>query len=142
MSTTRETACPECNGRLDHSGDETVCSECGLVVAEDRLDRGPEWRSFEDDDRSPERTGGPLTRSRHDRGLSTKMGNHGDTLRLKGRKRRRIARLRRQHDRTRIRSKAERNQVYAFTEIRRVIDAMELPESVRDSACRLFETAQ
>ena len=39
---TATTACPECSGRLDESGDETVCSECGLVVAEDRIDRGPE----------------------------------------------------------------------------------------------------
>jgi transcription initiation factor TFIIB len=142
MSTTSTTACPECSGQLDDSGDETVCSECGLVVAEDRIDRGPEWRSFDDEEGSPERTGAPLTRSRHDRGLSTQVGNHGDTLRLKGRKRRRIARLRRQHDRTVIGSKAERNQVYAFTEIRRVVDALSLPESVRDSACRLFESAQ
>jgi len=142
MSTTPTTACPECSGRLDDSGDETVCNDCGLVVAEDRMDRGPEWRSFADEDTTPERTGAPLTRSRHDRGLSTKLGNHGDTLRLTGRKRRRIARLRRQHDRTVIGSKAERNQVYAFTEIRRVVDALALPESIRDSACRLFESAQ
>jgi transcription initiation factor TFIIB len=142
MSTASATVCPECTGRLDDSGDETVCDDCGLVVETDRIDRGPEWRSFADDDASPERTGAPLTRSRHDRGLTTKLGNRGDVLRLKGRKRRQITRLRRQHDRTTIRSKAERNQVYAFTEIRRVVDALGLPESVRDGACRLFESAQ
>lgn len=142
MSTTATTGCPECNGRLNASGDETHCTECGLVVAENAIDRGPEWRSFDDDDRNPERTGAPLTRSRHDRGLTTEMGNHSDTLRLKGRKRRRITRLRRQHSRTQIRSKAERNQVYVFTEIRRMVDNLGLPESIRDSACRLFESAQ
>jgi transcription initiation factor TFIIB len=142
MSATRASSCPECEGRLDGSGDETVCADCGLVVEADRLDRGPEWRSFADDDSQPERTGAPLTRSRHDRGLSTQVGNHGDTLRLTGRKRRRAARLRRQQRRTTVRTKAERNQVYGFTEIRRVVDALGLPDSVRDAACRLFESAQ
>jgi transcription initiation factor TFIIB len=142
MSTTATTGCPECNGRLDESGDETHCTDCGLVVREDRIDRGPEWRSFAEEDTNPERTGAPLTRSRHGRGLATEIGNHSDTLRLKGRKRRKVARLRRQHSRTQIRSKAERNQVYVYTEIRRTVDHLGLPESVRDSACRLFESAQ
>lgn len=116
-----------------------MCAECGLVVAEDPLDRGPEWRSFSDDETDRERTGAPLTRSRHDRGLSTEIGRG---TRLKGRKRRRVARMRREHARTKIGSKAERNRVYAFTEIRRVVSRIELPESVRDRACVLFESAQ
>lgn len=132
-------ACPECDGRLRASRTETVCTDCGLVVAEDQLDRGPEWRSFADDDTDPERTGAPLTRSRHDRGLSTEIGY---STRLTGRKRRRLARMRRQHDRARISSKVERNQVYAFTEIRRLTSQLDLPEHVRDRACALFESAQ
>ncbi len=132
-------ACPECDGRLRASGTETVCSDCGLVVAEDELDRGPEWRSFADDDTAPERTGAPLTRSRHDRGLSTEIGY---SSRLTGRKRRRVARMRRQHDRAQISSKVERNQVYAFTEVRRLTSQLDLPDHVRDRACALFESAQ
>lgn len=126
---------------LNASGDETFCASCGLVVAEDRLDRGPEWRSFADDDTNPERTGAPLTRSRHDRGLSTEIGR-GDTVRMSGRKRRRLARMRREHNRAQIATKSDRNQVYGFTEIRRLVSALELPRSVRESACALFESAQ
>jgi transcription initiation factor TFIIB len=132
------TACPECSGDVRASGDESVCSSCGLVVAADRLDRGPEWRSFADDDTDPKRTGAPLTRSRHDRGLSTEIGS----VRATGRKRRQWARLRRQHSRTQIRSKRERNQVYAFTEVRRVVDRLSLPDRVRDGACSLVRSAQ
>lgn len=143
MSTTQtQPACPECDGSLRTDRDETICGDCGLVVAEDRLDRGPEWRTFPDEDRNPERTGAPLTRSRHDRGLTTEMGHHGDTLRLKGRKRRRISRLRRHHNRSRIATKAERNPVYGFTEIGRIATALDLPDSLRDQACTLFESAQ
>ena len=139
MSTSTQRACPECEGRLRSTGTETVCSECGLVVGEDALDRGPEWRSFADDDGDPERCGAPLTRSRHDRGLSTEIGH---STRLKGRKRRRVARMRRQHKRARIGSKRDRNQVYGFTEIRRVTGQLELPDALQERACVLFESAQ
>jgi len=118
---------------------ETICGQCGLVVAEDALDRGPEWRSFEDEDGSRARTGAPLTRSRHDRGLSTEIGK---STRLKGRKRRRVARMRRQHDRARVGSKRDRNRMFGFLEVRRVVSALDLSASIRDRACVLFESAQ
>jgi transcription initiation factor TFIIB len=130
--------CPECDGRLDASGDEVACTDCGLIVDEYRIDHGPEWRSFADDDTDPERTGAPLTRSRHDRGLSTEIGH----TRVKGRKRRQWARMRRQHNRARISTKRERNQVYAFTEIRRLVGALSLPDDVTEQACTLFRSAQ
>ncbi|RZH69082.1 transcription initiation factor IIB [Natrinema altunense] len=139
--------CPECDGRLRREGTEIVCEQCGLVSAEDAIDRGPEWRSFEDDDTDRRRTGAPLTRSRHDRGLSTEIGygsgsDSGYSSRLTGRKRRQIARLRREHNRARISSKAERNQVYGFAEIRRITALLSLPDSTREQACVLFESAQ
>ncbi|WP_339105101.1 transcription initiation factor IIB family protein [Haloterrigena salinisoli] len=139
--------CPECDGRLRTRGTETICEECGLVSSEDAIDRGPEWRSFDDDETDRRRTGAPLTRSRHDRGLSTKIGygsgSGGEySSRLTGRKRRQIARLRREHNRARISSKADRNQVYGFTEIRRINTHLSLPESAREQACALFNSAQ
>lgn len=138
MSETQQaTGCPECSGRLRRDGEETVCRSCGLVVSEDRIDRGPEWRGI---DEERERTGAPLTRSRHDRGLSTEIGR--GSSRMTGRKRRRLARMRRQHSRSQIASKAERNRVHAFTEIARVTSALSLPEQARDRACMLFERAQ
>ncbi|WP_276280300.1 transcription initiation factor IIB [Halorussus caseinilyticus] len=136
-----ERTCPECDGRLTPDDAETVCDDCGLVVSEDRIDRGPEWRAFADDENEKERTGAPLTRSRHDRGLTTEIGHDSD-LRLTGRKRRRVARMRKHHERARIKSKTERNQVYAFTEIRRLVSALDLSKNVRDRACVLFESAQ
>jgi len=138
MATTASN-CPECSGTVRAGECETVCQQCGLVVDEHAVDPGPEWRAFDDDDRSPERTGAPLTRARHDRGLSTEIGRSTD---LDGRRRRRMGRLRRQHKRAQIASKAERNRVYAFTEIRRLVGALDLPETLRDRACVLFESAQ
>lgn len=139
MIQARQSNCPECDGQLRSTDTETVCRNCGLVVEESRIDHGPEWRSFPDDETTPERTGAPLTRSRHDRGLSTEIGK---TTRVKGRKRRRLARMRVQHSRTQISSKRERNQVYAFTEIRRLTSALGLPDSAQEQACSLFDSAQ
>ena len=139
MYTATRKACPECDGRLRSTDTETVCDECGLVVAEDELDRGPEWRSFSDDETNPERCGAPLTRSRHDRGLSTEIGR---STRLKGRKRRRVARMRRQHNRAQVSSKRERNQMHGFIEVRRLIGQLGLPEALQERACVLFESAQ
>ena len=133
------TSCPECESRVEQDGHEAVCASCGLVVGEDAIDRGPEWRSFSDETTEKSRTGAPLTRSRHDRGLSTEIGR---STRLKGRKRRQLARLRREHTRAQVSSKRERNQIYAFTEIRRIVCSLDLSDAVRDRACVLFESAQ
>ncbi|WP_152039661.1 transcription initiation factor IIB [Salinigranum salinum] len=138
MSTATQTGCPECDGRLTTDASETVCSDCGLVVAADHIDHGPEWRSFPEGP-SRERTGAPLTRSRHDRGLSTEIGR---STRIKGRKRRRLARMRVQHNRAQISTKRERNQVYVFTEIRTITSGLGLPTHLREMASTLFRSAQ
>ncbi|MFB6146997.1 MAG: TFIIB-type zinc ribbon-containing protein, partial [Halobacteriaceae archaeon] len=42
-------ACPECNSQnLVKSSDraELVCDDCGLVIEEEQIDPGPEWRAF------------------------------------------------------------------------------------------------
>jgi transcription initiation factor TFIIB len=50
--------------------------------------------------------------------------------------------MRRQHNRAQIASKRERNQVYGFTEIRRLTGQLGLPEDLQEQACVLFESAQ
>jgi transcription initiation factor TFIIB len=134
--------CPECDGLVTTNVKETVCEDCGLVIEEQRLDHGPEWRPYDAAER--ERTGAPLTTARHDRGLSTKIGRKTDAngTSLPGHKRRRLARLRRQHSRGRYRSKAERNLARGLGEVRRLASALECSESLRDQACQLFRTAQ
>ncbi|SFL46904.1 transcription initiation factor TFIIB [Halogranum rubrum] len=135
--------CPECNGHVATNAVETVCEDCGLVIADQEIDHGPEWRSFEDGD-NRERTGAPLTAARHDRGLSTEIGRRtdGKGRTLSGSKRRQLARMRREHSRSRFQSKAERNLAHGLGEVRRVASALGLGGSVRDQACQLFRSAQ
>lgn len=136
--------CPECEGQVWTNDVETVCEDCGLVLAEQPIDHGPEWRSFEDDDTDPERTGPPLTEARHDRGLSTDIGRKtdGNGNTLSGRKRRQLKRLRREHSRGRFGTKAQRNLAQACSEIRRIVSSLGLGESAREHASSLFRTAQ
>ena len=134
--------CPECDGRVTTNAVETVCEDCGLVIDEQRIDHGPEWRAYDDEER--ERTGAPLTAARHDRGLSTEIGRGTDAKgnEISGQKRRRLARMRREQTRGRWRSEAERNLAHGLGEVRRLASALELSDSVRDQACQLFRSAQ
>lgn len=139
---TESNQCPECNGRVTTNVVETICEDCGLVVDEQRIDHGPEWHPFDEDERK--RTGAPLTTARHDRGLSTEIGRGTDANgnELSGQKRRRVARMRREQSRGRFQSKTERNLAHGLGEVRRLTSTLELSETVRDQACQLFRTAQ
>src|SRR2546429_7002782 len=44
------TRCPECNsGHLsfDYERGELICEECGLVLTDQMIDQGPEWRALD-----------------------------------------------------------------------------------------------
>jgi len=121
QSATTTNRCPECDGRVTTSTAETICEDCGLVIDEQRIDPGPEWRSFDTDNRK--RTGAPLTVARHDRGLSTKIGKDGTDVNgntPSGRKRRQFGRLRREQKRGKWQPKAERNLSHGLSEVRRL----------------------
>ena len=139
VSTT--TACPDCNGQVTTTGAETRCTDCGLVLDDQPIDHGPAQRAFDDD---RERTGAPLTLGRHDRGLSTEIGQHrdGHGQPLSATKRRQLSRLRTRHTRARFDSKQGRNLAYACGEIARIVSALELPATVREAASKLFREAQ
>ena len=139
--------CPECSGRLidDAEHAETVCEACGLVVEEDGIDHGPEWRAFdpkEKDEKS--RVGAPTTNLMHDKGLSTNIGwqdrdAYGKTLSAS--QRRRVQRLRRWDERFRTRDSRERNLKQALGEIDRMASALGLPKNVRETASVIYRRA-
>lgn len=136
------TPCPECKGQVRTNSVETICEDCGLVIDEQRIDHGPEWRTHDQDQRK--RTGAPLTAARHDRRLSTEIGRRKDANgnELSGQKRQRLSRMRREQTRGRFQSKAERNLAHGLGEVRRIASVLELSGSVRDQARQLFRSAQ
>ncbi|MWG33784.1 transcription initiation factor IIB [Halomarina oriensis] len=135
-------SCPECDGVVRTTSQETVCEDCGLILDEQHIDRGPEWRPFDSAER--ERTGAPLTERRHDRGLSTEIGwkRDGRGKTLSGRKRRQLSRLRRQQSRATWQSTADRNLAHGLGEVRRIAGEMDLADSIIEQACALFRRAQ
>ncbi|WP_340100573.1 transcription initiation factor IIB [Salinibaculum salinum] len=142
-----ELVCPECGGNLasDSEHGETVCKECGLVVEEDEIDPGPEWRAFDSKEKDEKsRVGAPTTNMMHDKGLSTNIGwqdkdAYGNAL--SSRQREKMQRLRTWNERFRTRDSKERNLKQALGEIDRMASALGLPENVRETASVIYRRA-
>ena len=145
--TSESLSCPECGGNVvtDEEHGETVCSDCGLVVSEGSVDRGPEWRAFdarEKDQKS--RVGAPTTNTMHDKGLSTNIDwrdkdAYGRSL--GARQRQKMQRLRKWNERFRTRDSKERNLKQALGEIDRMASALGLPDNVRETASVIYRRA-
>ena len=140
-------ACPECAGNLvvDDEHGETVCEDCGLVVEEDSVDRGPEWRAFDAAEKNEKsRVGAPTTNTMHDKGLSTNIDwrdkdAYGNSL--SSNQRQKMQRLRKWNERFRTRDAKERNLKQALGEIDRMASAQGLPDSVRETASVIYRRA-
>ena len=136
--------CPECAGPTATQRGETTCTQCGLVIAEDYLDRGAEWRAFDaEETRSRSRVGAPTTPTTFDRGVSSQIGWRGDARGnpLSASKRRRIARMRTHNRRAVATSKREQNLLRALSEMARLVSALELSRSVHEEASVLYRRA-
>ena len=146
-STDEGLACPECSGQLinDEEHGETVCTDCGLVVEEDSVDRGPEWRAFDAQEKNQKsRVGAPTTNTMHDKGLSTNIDwrdkdAYGNSL--GSRQREKMQRLRKWNERFRTRDSKERNLKQALGEIDRMASALGLPSNVRETASVIYRRA-
>ena len=139
--------CPECGGQVigDEERGETVCADCGLVVEEDEIDRGPEWRAFDSAEKDRKsRVGAPTTNMMHDKGLSTNIGWQDKDAygrALSSRQRQKMQRLRTWNERFRTRDSKERNLKQALGEIDRMASALGLPKNVRETASVIYRRA-
>jgi len=139
--------CPECGGLViqDEEHGESVCMDCGLVVEEDGIDRGPEWRAFDSAEKDQKsRVGAPTTNTMHDKGLSTNIDwrdkdAYGNSL--SSNQRQKMQRLRKWNERFRTRDAKERNLKQALGEIDRMASALGLPDNVRETASVIYRRA-
>ena len=140
--------CPECGSKhlsKDYSRAELVCRNCGLVLDEDIIDHGPEWRAFDSEQREKRaRTGAPMTYTIHDKGLSTVIGwknrdSYGKAIPTRNRAQ--IYRLRKWERRIRISNATERNLAIALSELDRMASGMGLPRTVRETAAMIYRKA-
>ncbi|WP_394345802.1 transcription initiation factor IIB [Halegenticoccus tardaugens] len=147
-SAATEQLCPECDsGTVVKSTDtdELVCTDCGLVVEERSIDRGPEWRAFTQTERdSKSRVGAPTTQTLHDKGLTTTIDwKNKDAYgrSLSAQKREQMSRLRTWQERIRTRDAGERNLQFALSETDRMASALGVPRSVREVASVIYRRA-
>ncbi|RLF39481.1 MAG: transcription initiation factor IIB [Thermoplasmata archaeon] len=142
------TQCPECgstNLNLDYARGELVCEDCGLVIDENFIDQGPEWRAFDAEQKEKRaRVGAPLTYTIHDKGLSTVIGwknkdSYGKSIPTRSRAQ--LYRLRKWQRRIRVSNATERNLAVALAELDRMASAMGLPRNVRETAAMIYRKA-
>jgi len=112
--------CPECGSThlsKDYSRAELICKDCGLVIDDELIDHGPEWRAFDSDQREKRaRTGAPMTYTIHDKGLSTMIDwknrdSYGKSIPTRNRAQ--LYRLRKWQRRVRISDATERSLAIA-----------------------------
>ncbi|MEM0214737.1 MAG: transcription initiation factor IIB [Archaeoglobaceae archaeon] len=140
--------CPECGSpRLirDYRRGEFICQDCGLVIEDQYIDAGPEWRAFDSEQRDRRsRVGAPVTFTIHDKGLSTiidwsNKDYYGKAISVRNRAQ--LFRLRKWQRRIRISNATERNLAFALSELDRMASALGLPKSVREAAAVIYRKA-
>jgi transcription initiation factor TFIIB len=140
--------CPECgSSNLIHDYDtgETVCGDCGLVLYEQMMDKGPEWRAFTQEEKaSRSRVGVPTSYSVHDKGLSTAISQvdrdaFGRKLPLSTRLQ--MWRLRKWQIRSRVHSSIDRNLAQAMAELDRLSDKVYIPPPIKEKAAVTYRKA-
>ncbi len=140
--------CPECSSNnLVHDNDtgETICGDCGLVVYEQMMDKGPEWRAFTSEEKaSRSRVGMPLSYSIHDKGLSTvisQVDRDAFGRKLPMSTKLQMWRLRKWQIRSRVHSSVDRNLAQAMAELERLSSMVSISPSIKEKAAVAYRKA-
>ena len=140
--------CPVCNSterEVDDRKAEVICARCGLVLDENMIDPGQEWRAFDSDQRDKRaRTGAPATYAIADKGLAANIDFRNKDARgnvIPEANRAQIYRLRKWNRRMRVSNASERNLAFALSELDRVSSRLGIPRSVREDAAKIYRSA-
>ncbi len=137
--------CPECQAdalKKNSERGELVCNKCGLVVEENIVQEGPEWRAFDTEQRNARaHTGAPLKYMSPNKGLVTEIDQYNRDVRggkIAPSQQAQLYRMRKWHKRASISNSIERNLAIALTELNRVASHLGLTESIRESSALLY----
>jgi len=139
--------CPECGSPeviKDRDLGELVCGECGLVIQDETLDRGPERHAFTLAEKfDKRRTGAPTSYSRFDKGLSTdiQLARDASGRPLPPKVRRQMWRLRRWQIRSMMHASRDRNLMQAMTELERLSQKLHIPSFIQETAALIYRRA-
>jgi len=123
--------CPECGSKsivTDPKHAELYCADCGMIIAENLVDLGPEWRAFDAEQASKKvRTGPAMTYRVHNKGLSTPTPiSLLRTKRLRG---------------IITRDSSEQTFSFALGEIDRMACALNLPNDIKEATSVIYRKA-
>ena len=136
--------CPACGQNkiiIDEKIGESYCSHCRLVIPENTVSMGAEWRSFEGDVENKSRTGDKTSLMIHDMGLSTIIGKinrdvSGNTI--SNVMKNSFIRLRRQNSRIQTRNAFGKNFIQAFSDMNNLRTKLALPDPVMETAAHRY----
>ncbi|KXA96503.1 hypothetical protein AKJ38_03175 [candidate division MSBL1 archaeon SCGC-AAA259I14] len=134
--------CPSCESSSviqDKVRGEKICTRCGLVLLEKKMDKKPEWHTEPGDKsgRADVSSGSDITQ--HDLGLGSKMGNSRD---LSPAWRAKLRRLRKWHRRARASNYRDKSLRQALINLDKLCQDLFLPKSVKAEASTLFRKAR
>ena len=123
---------------------ERVCGNCGLVIQENDIVLGAEWRAFTPQEKvSRARVGAPTKYSDSAKGLSTVIPVDRDAFGrpLSPKVRRQMWRLRRWHLRSAFHASQDRNLSQAMDELQRLSEKLHISSSVQEMAAVIYRKA-
>ena len=139
----KENVCPDCGNKdfdYDQSKGETICRKCGLIISENIIDNGPEWRAYNSEQNNARARVGPkATDMLHDKGLSTEIDAKNNNISQKNL--RQWYRLRKWHKRNRVHGARERSLAFALNDLSTKSSNLNLPKSVKESAAFTYKKA-
>ncbi|MBM3910501.1 MAG: transcription factor IIB [Thaumarchaeota archaeon] len=139
-----QSSCPECKSSLidDVQSGELICSTCGIVVAEQMADYGPETRSTNLEDKMRlARATGQTTYSQHDLGITTEISIStkdfsGKTI--SSQVANQMYNLRKWQQRVRVSSPRERRLSNVLSRIGETCENVSLSKNVLETASMIY----
>ena len=141
-----QTNCPECKSSLidDAHNGEVICSTCGIVVAEQMADYGPETKSSNLEDKMKlARATGQTTYSQHDLGIATEISistkdYSGKTINSQVANQ--MHNLRKWQQRIRVSSPRERRLANVLSKIGETCHSISLPQNVLETSSMIYRS--
>jgi len=144
MNILQPQSCPECQSSLvdDVQNGEIICSGCGVVVADQMVDQGPETISSNLEDRMKlARATGQTTYSQHDLGITTEISIStkdfsGKTINREVANQ--MNNLRKWQQRVRVSSPRERRLANVLSKMGETCDGLNLSRNVLETASMIY----
>ncbi len=144
MNTLETQSCPECQSSLidDVQNGEIICSGCGVVVADQMADNGPESKGSSLEEKMKlARATGQTTYSQHDLGITTEISM--STRDFSGKSintevANQMHNLRKWQQRVRVSSPRERRLANVLTKIGEACNGLSLPKNILETASMIY----